>query len=194
LYGGEAHYQPITTGDWGVDSLCNQFGLFDCIATDAKGGTPGNRGIQFSGEASVDFPQSGSVRVRARACVCLTRCAQYWLRYNDSLSGGNGTALPDVGVPSLLPANTISGWDIRAIYAAFSPLEDRMFFAFDCFGICGDADGNGNPATIWGSPPLPVGFSAYVGVLCVAVCKAWHVGTKTSLISVKRRRSSSSST
>jgi hypothetical protein len=148
-YGGFAALViNMTTGDFGTTSLCNDYGLFDCIATDPGIGVGsdraakiagreyyGNEGVQFKGEASNDFPLSKA----------------YFVRVDDVYSGAPaGTpAVPDVGVPRQFPVGSISGWDMRAMYAAFSPLLNRMYFAIDCFGICGDADGDGNPGAIF---------------------------------------------
>jgi hypothetical protein len=46
-------------------------------------------------------------------------------------------------VPLQYPLNTISGWDIRGVYFAYNSIDDRLFAGLDCFGVCGDADGDG---------------------------------------------------
>ncbi|MFQ5401212.1 MAG: SdrD B-like domain-containing protein, partial [Anaerolineae bacterium] len=51
----------------------------------------------------------------------------------------------DVGVTSLFPAGTISGWDMAAIYLDYDSNTDTMYVGIDCYVICGDADGDGNP-------------------------------------------------
>lgn len=40
--------------------------------------------------------------------------------------------------------NRISGWDIRAIYAQFDHNTGDFHLGIHCFGICGDADGDGD--------------------------------------------------
>lgn len=140
-YVGEAHLIEMTTPDYGIDSLCNDFALFDCVEGD-PGGIDSFGGVRFTGEASIDFKNSGA----------------FYQVYNDTLQASVITEVfPDVGVPRQFPAGTLSGWDIRAIYAAFSPTKDQMLFGIDCFGICGDADGNGDPGAIWTG--LPSGSS-----------------------------------
>ena len=55
---------------------------------------------------------------------------------------------PDVGVPmdpGQFPLGTISGWDVAAIYFDYDSSTDTMYVGIDCFGICGDADGDGDP-------------------------------------------------
>lgn len=151
----------LTTKDFGEPNLCNDFGVFDCVATDpanimkkwcnsltdgvarARCNNGDNKGLSFNGEASQDFPNSNA----------------YYVFQKDAF--GDFEAFPDVGVPRQFPSGTISGWDMRAFYAAYSPQQNRMYFAIDCFGICGDADGNGNPATIYSG--IAVG-SQYVDV------------------------------
>jgi len=51
----------------------------------------------------------------------------------------------DVGIPpSIYPATTISGWDLRSIYFQYDDFKDILLIGIDCFGICGDADGDGD--------------------------------------------------
>jgi len=51
----------------------------------------------------------------------------------------------DVGVPpGLYPPGTISGWDMRSIYFQYDDFQDQLLIGIDCFGICGDADGDGD--------------------------------------------------
>jgi hypothetical protein len=56
----------------------------------------------------------------------------------------DGTDSPDVGVPGQFPRGTISGWDIRAIFFQYDDLKDELLIGVDCFGVCGDADGDGD--------------------------------------------------
>ncbi|MGA9350609.1 MAG: SdrD B-like domain-containing protein, partial [Anaerolineae bacterium] len=59
--------------------------------------------------------------------------------------------VPDVGVPTSgdnpYPLGTISGWDVAAIYFDYDSSADVMYVGIDCHGICGDADGNGDPGS-----------------------------------------------
>ena len=47
---------------------------------------------------------------------------------------------------------TIQGWDVDTIYAQYDFLTDQLFVGVDCFSICGDAEGDGDPGT---TPNLP---------------------------------------
>jgi hypothetical protein len=64
----------------------------------------------------------------------------------------DGTDSPDVGVPGQFPRGTISGWDIRAIFFQYDDLKDELLIGVDCFGVCGDADGDGDAGSA--SPTL----------------------------------------
>jgi len=70
------------------------------------------------------------------------------LRELDTAYDANGLPIlpvnPDVGVPTLFPAGTISGWDMRSIYFQYDDIKDVLLIGIDCFGICGDADGDGD--------------------------------------------------
>jgi hypothetical protein len=74
----------------------------------------------FTGNASVDFLESGAVR------------------FDDP--GGI-----DVGLPYQFPAGTITGWDVKALYFYYNLSVDTMFVGVDFYGIAGDADGDGDP-------------------------------------------------
>ncbi|MCB0061358.1 MAG: hypothetical protein KDE19_04565 [Caldilineaceae bacterium] len=51
---------------------------------------------------------------------------------------------PDVGMPRQLPY-TDSGWDVQTVYLEYVSLSDTLYVGIDCFAICGDADGDGDP-------------------------------------------------
>ena len=55
----------------------------------------------------------------------------------------------DAGVPTTgdnpFPPGTINGWDVAAIYFDYDSSENVMYVGIDCVGICGDADGDGDP-------------------------------------------------
>jgi len=53
--------------------------------------------------------------------------------------------VPDVGLPNQFEEGTISGWDMNAIYLDYDIASDTLYVGIDCFGICGDADGDGDP-------------------------------------------------
>ncbi|MCX6047164.1 MAG: sortase [Chloroflexi bacterium] len=65
----------------------------------------------------------------------------------------NDRSTPDVGLPFLnpptttvgFPTTTVSGFDIRAVYLNYDRATDTMYVGIDCFVICGDADGDGDP-------------------------------------------------
>jgi serine/threonine protein kinase len=63
-----------------------------------------------------------------------------------------GSPPTDVGVPGQLEAGSISGWDIKRMWFYYEPELDELYVSVDCFGICSDADGNGDPDTA--SPEL----------------------------------------
>lgn len=39
-----------------------------------------------------------------------------------------------------------SGWDIKSINMQYDWISDALYVGIDCWGICGDADGDGNPS------------------------------------------------
>jgi len=52
----------------------------------------------------------------------------------------------DVGMPSPdFPADTRSGWDMRAVYLEYDAGADILYVGIDCIVICGDADSDGDP-------------------------------------------------
>jgi hypothetical protein len=63
---------------------------------------------------------------------------------------------PDVGTPPgwpyPTPSNPTSGWDMKDLRFFYNAAADEMNIGVNCFGICGDADGNGDPSV--SSPEL----------------------------------------
>ncbi|MCA9221461.1 MAG: hypothetical protein KDA71_14120, partial [Planctomycetales bacterium] len=113
-------------------SRCLDFGFFDCLFRDpggtAVGASPFAQ-IQFTGFAQDDFERA----VDARGT---------WFYYQDN------PALPiqpDVGIPAFLGSGFVSGFDVRGFYIGYSAMLDVLYVGYDCFGICGDADGDGDP-------------------------------------------------
>ena len=53
----------------------------------------------------------------------------------------------DVALPAQFPTDTISGFDIRALYMLYDADNDTMYVGIDCFTICGDTDGDGDPGS-----------------------------------------------
>jgi len=55
---------------------------------------------------------------------------------------------PDVGVPPGAQWSGMqSGWDVKDLRFHHDPLNDKLYIGINCFGICSDADGNGDPST-----------------------------------------------
>jgi LPXTG-site transpeptidase (sortase) family protein len=67
----------------------------------------------------------------------------------------NDRSTPDVGLPSAFPAGTISGFDMQALYLEYDAATDTMYVGIDCFTICGDTDGDGDPG---GTSDILAGF------------------------------------
>ncbi|MEM7129009.1 MAG: sortase [Chloroflexota bacterium] len=66
------------------------------------------------------------------------------IRVDDPSSG---VGIPDVGLPNAFPEGHISGWEMNAAYFEYDFASDILYVGIDCFEICGDADGDGNPGT-----------------------------------------------
>ncbi len=78
----------------------------------------------FTGDALADFSGPDVIRL-------------------DDPSSGIG--IPDVGLPIAFPEDRISGWEMNAMFLEYDIPSDTMYVGIDCMGICGDADGNGDP-------------------------------------------------
>lgn len=82
---------------------------------------------KFTGDATVDFTGPDVIKL-------------------------NDRQTPDVGLPHPnpptntvgFPTDTISGFDMRAIYLHYDKSTDKMYVGIDCFVICGDADNDGD--------------------------------------------------
>jgi len=46
--------------------------------------------------------------------------------------------------PGAWPSGAVSGWDIQSFWAFYDVVQDNLFLGIDCYGICGDADGDGD--------------------------------------------------
>jgi hypothetical protein len=88
-------------------------------------------GVLFTGDAESDFASSGVSIVDA--------------------AGTHDVGLP----PGPQFDNVISGWDIKTVYFDYDVEGDILSVGIDCFGICGDADGDGDPSA--SSPQLTQG-------------------------------------
>jgi len=51
----------------------------------------------------------------------------------------------DVGLPGSAPPGTVSGWDMVDLRLTYDAATDTMYVGINTFGICGDADGDGDP-------------------------------------------------
>lgn len=94
----------------------------------------GNSAVSFTGNAVLDFGMN-STQV---------------LDDGNTLIGSGPNRTTDVYSP--LPQR--SGFDIRAVYWTYDIASDVMYIGIDCFGVCGDADGDGQPDAT--SPALAV--------------------------------------
>lgn len=75
----------------------------------------------FTGNAAADFTSLAAIKI-------------------------NDRSTPDVGLPGAFPQGTISGFDMQALYLEYDAATDTMYVGIDCFTICGDADGDGDPS------------------------------------------------
>lgn len=79
----------------------------------------------FTGDAAADFTGPNVIVLTDRAI--------------------DGINTPDVGLPRPYTDTDVSGFDIQALYMEYDPATDIMYVGIDCFVICGDADGDGDP-------------------------------------------------
>jgi hypothetical protein len=64
----------------------------------------------------------------------------------DTVAVTDPGGVGDVGVPiPPAPSGTVSGWDVAVLYLNYDHATDTLYVGVDTFGICGDADGDGNP-------------------------------------------------
>lgn len=87
--------------------------------------TANSRAVQppvFTGDAAADFTDPSTIV------------------FEDRAEPG------DVDLPDQFPTSTISGFDIRALYMLYDDATDVMYVGIDCFVICGDTDGDGDPS------------------------------------------------
>jgi len=98
--------------------------------------------VQFTGNAVTDFSDTSFDSSSGRTHNFGV------LRVLDTQYDSNGLPIlplvPDVGVPDEFAHGTVSGWDMRSIYFQYDDLKDTLMIGIDCFGICGDADGDGD--------------------------------------------------
>jgi len=74
----------------------------------------------FTGDAAADFTGPNAIKINDRAD-------------------------PDVGMPQAFTDTVISGFDMQAFYLEYDAESDTMYVGIDCFTICGDSDGDGDP-------------------------------------------------
>lgn len=130
------------------DSLDN-----DCDGTidEDADGTPGGLcdstcsggTITFTGDAQADF-----VGLTGFQTVVVNDQEPYLA--DDPLGQVVGIDVGAPPLPSCAGSPCISGWDVRRVFFAYEPEADELHVGIDCFGTCGDADGDGNPSA--GSP------------------------------------------
>jgi len=54
--------------------------------------------------------------------------------------------MKDVGVPPGPQwAGVTSGWDVKDLRFHHDGINDLLYIGVNCFGVCGDAEGNGDP-------------------------------------------------
>ena len=78
--------------------------------------------VVFTGNVPVDFTGSGILTIP------------------DPMGVG------DVGLPANAPPGTVSGWDMVDLRLTYYAASDTMYVGINTFGICGDADGDGDPS------------------------------------------------
>jgi hypothetical protein len=74
--------------------------------------------------------------------------AVHLTQINDATLTGGQTPVdsPDVGLPPGPQwAGRLSGWDIKNMYFQLDFDTGALHLGINCFGVCGDADGDGNP-------------------------------------------------
>jgi hypothetical protein len=95
---------------------------------------PRDGDMVFTGNAASDFGD-GSIGIHDDG--------------NKNISFSLGGFFEDSDVRSILPLR--SGFDIRMIYWNYNIQRDIMYVGIDCYGVCGDSDGDGDPD----EPSLP---------------------------------------
>jgi hypothetical protein len=86
--------------------------------------------LTFTGNVETDFPASQNATNKNFALK----------RYEIQIK----TDGLDVGVPPRWPY-PISGWDIKDMRFQYDYAADALHIGINCFGVCGDADGDGDP-------------------------------------------------
>ena len=63
-------------------------------------------------------------------------------------AAGDRTVIIDDGVDVGMPPGfaSQSGWDIKDMIFHHDGANDVLYIGINCFGICGDADGDGDPS------------------------------------------------
>merc|ERR1712000_682693 len=83
--------------------------------------------LTFTGDVEVDFPESQNAQNKDFAS------GKYEIQtVADAF---------DVGVP---PGISQSGWDIKDMRFQYDYANDALHIGLNCFGVCGDADGDGD--------------------------------------------------
>jgi hypothetical protein len=113
----------LTAGKLAVSSDCVGYGAAVKCCIDR----PARPNVTFTGNVETDFWSQPRV-----------------VTTFDFVSG-SGTPSPDVGLPVQVPAGTISGWDVKSIDFIHDFERNALHIGVNCFGVCGDADGDGDP-------------------------------------------------
>lgn len=91
--------------------------------------------VTFTGHADFDFNKS-RLSVNAQKAYLLVM---------------NGDTIPLLQSESNSEVFLHSGWDVDNIYFQYDYFQDILHIGVECFGICGDSDGDGNPGNTF--PP-----------------------------------------
>jgi hypothetical protein len=97
---------------------------------------PFSDSLAFTGDVEKDFTTGADLKPRKGV-----------IKINDATLTGGQTPVdsPDVGLPPG-PAwsGRLSGWDIKNMYFQLDFDTGALHFGINCFGVCGDADGDGD--------------------------------------------------
>ena len=94
--------------------------------------------LTFTGDAEKDFIERGP----GHADFATQR---YPVVVIPDAADAIGNVFLDVGTPPGWPYPQ-SGWDFKDLRFAYDYARDEFHMAINCFGICGDADGDGDPS------------------------------------------------
>jgi hypothetical protein len=93
--------------------------------------------LTFTGNAETDFPAQVGAQTNFGA-------KRYPIIVELDNINANQPVTEDVGVPAQWPFPR-SGWDMKDLRFAYDYALDQFHVAINCFGVCGDADGDNLP-------------------------------------------------